>query len=866
MRKGDGQNRILGLDPKADRRQDVIWALAVAVLASALYLATLRPDVGGTEDSPKFQFLGQVLGTAHTPGYPFYTIVTYVFTRVPLGTLAYRVNLFSAVCGVLSCLCIFWMARRLGVSRLLSASAALAAATSFPVWSNSITAEVYTLAALMSALTILWLMIWADSGKRAWLYAACAIFAAGLGNHLTIVGLLPAALIYGVFKDRSVLQPRVIAIAAVIGSLGVLQYGFIALRTVQRAPYLEARATTLHGVYDVIIARDVSWARFYQAADKVVGIEVPMLLDGIRVHMGTVTIGLVIFALIIAAWRRQYDVWLIVGGAAGTLGMIANLWGDVVGFITPVVVLLWPLAAYGLHAAVRGLTDRDGALAAVGALTLVLPINNVVRWQPSIEIITQPGDTPALRALYGRLPDGSALVAENYFIARILNYLHFSNEYRPDPNPRLLFNDAGQVREAAAEGQPVYALDGAMPWLTSQGLIFEPTPLSRQPFERWLARQPTGTVVIAAAAGRVLPVDWLPDAQRAIGNRPANFSALAWTTGGSIARLEQSDTSLVLSQPAGPDGLVLTATVGDDGPRIQWGEDVLSAIDRGLMVVVITPSGRVSGNWTFGPAEDFAAQAAPAAWVYRGERPCTVLRPGQRTDVSTVLADGGWLATIEGAGKGTIALDGGGSQDTWRHGPWSGRGQAGVEPGLPRLWLDGARASRSVFSLSVPRPQSPVSATLESGSVTAAQVCHVAIPEWPATGALDVGTAGEARFGDGWHSAEHMGQQRYRWSARQSTMRWRMPQPSDLRFILRVRAAHASGATLRASINGSEVASCALPAGNWTDCPVSVSAANTREGINELVLSSDTSAAADRASDSRELAFVMQAGRVRVGR
>ena len=81
-------------------RRDVVWAIAVALLTGTLFLVTLRPDVGGTEDSPKFQFLGQVLGTAHTPGYPFYTIATYLFTRVPLGTLAYRVNLFSAVCGV----------------------------------------------------------------------------------------------------------------------------------------------------------------------------------------------------------------------------------------------------------------------------------------------------------------------------------------------------------------------------------------------------------------------------------------------------------------------------------------------------------------------------------------------------------------------------------------------------------------------------------------------------------------------------------------------------------------------------------------------------------------------------------------------
>jgi hypothetical protein len=249
-------------------RSDLWWAIAIALLTGTLYLVTLRADVGGTEDSPKFQFLGQVLGTAHTPGYPFYTLATYAFTRVPLGTLAYRVNLFSAVGGVLSCVIIFLMARRLGVSRLLSAAAALACATGFPLWSNAITAEVYTLSALMSAWTVYLLIAWVQTRTPWRLYAACAVFAAGLGNHLTIVGLLPAALIYGIVKDRGVLRPRVIGIAAIIGALGVLQYGFIALRTIQGAPYLEARATTVRGVFDVIIARDVSWARFYQAADN----------------------------------------------------------------------------------------------------------------------------------------------------------------------------------------------------------------------------------------------------------------------------------------------------------------------------------------------------------------------------------------------------------------------------------------------------------------------------------------------------------------------------------------------------------------------------------------------------------------------
>src|SRR5688572_4800585 len=374
----------------------------------------------------------------------------------------------------------------------------------------------------MSAWTVYLLMAWSASAKASTsaeasadksapkhshvlLYAACAVFAAGFGNHLTIVGLLPAALLYGIARDRGVLKPGVIGVAAVIGAIGVAQYGFIALRTIQGAPYLEARATTWRGVYDVIIARDVAWARFYQAADKVVGIEVPMLLDGLRIHMGTATVILVVIAIGIAAWRRNYDALLIAGGAAGTLAMIANLWGDVVGFITPVVVLLWTLAAYGLETVVRAIRPRDHAVNAVAVAALALPIWNVFAIYPRLQPLLNPGDAPALREIHARLPPNSAVVAHNYFVARILNYLDFSNEYEPDPSPKLLFNDVNQVKAAAAEGRQVFALEEAVRWLTSQGLLFEPTPLTQQRWATWFGSLPDGVAIAEVTAGTQMP-------------------------------------------------------------------------------------------------------------------------------------------------------------------------------------------------------------------------------------------------------------------------------------------------------------------------------------------------------------------------
>ena len=57
---------------KSVSRGDLYWAIAIALLTGTLFLVTLRADVGGTEDSPKFQFLGQVLGTAHKNGVKHY--------------------------------------------------------------------------------------------------------------------------------------------------------------------------------------------------------------------------------------------------------------------------------------------------------------------------------------------------------------------------------------------------------------------------------------------------------------------------------------------------------------------------------------------------------------------------------------------------------------------------------------------------------------------------------------------------------------------------------------------------------------------------------------------------------------------------
>jgi hypothetical protein len=531
-----------------------------------------------------------------------------------------------------------------------------------------------------------------------------------------------------------------------------------------------------------------------------------------------------------------------------------------------VIVLLWPLAAFGLESIVRAIRPRDSAVNAVAMAVLALPLWNLFAIYPAIEPLRRPGDGPALRALYPRLPPNSAVVAHNYFIARIFNYLDFSNEYDPDPSPKFIQSDVNQVRAAAAEGRQVFALEEAVGWLQSQGLQFERTPLSQQPFDRWIDRHLDGTTIAAASAGMILPAAWLPanDNHSIRGStRPANFAVWTWTKGDGNARIEQEDSPVSIAQELG--GRPLAITSSDEGPLIKWGDDVLAATDRGMVAVVINPSGRVVARWHFSDEHEPGADAPPIAFVLRGDSPCAVLRTGQAVDVSHIVSEGGWYATIDGRQiPAAISIAGGGAAADWRHLLVNGRGKADVDAEHSRLLLDGAPGTRAVFQLSLPANQPPVHATLES-SDHAVRVCKIPVPALRPTGALETGPASDAHFGVGWHSAEDAGTQHFRWSRRTSTLRWRMDSPSPMRFLLPLRAAHAEGATIRAAINGVDVGTCVLPKGSWSECRLGAAADQTRSGINELTLTSDT-LAPGREGDRRELAFVMQSGRVRGGR
>ncbi|MCM3880082.1 MAG: DUF2723 domain-containing protein, partial [Vicinamibacterales bacterium] len=328
-------------------RRDFLIAALVAGGALALYLATLQPGMGGPEDTPKFQFLGYVLGTAHPPGYPLYVLLTHAFVQLPIRTIAYRANLFSAVMAAFACGVAYIIGRQAGAGRWASICAALALAAGPGFWKAAVFAEVYSLAAAIGALTIAFLQSWGVRHGAKRLLAAVATFALGLGNHLTIVGLLPAGAWYILIRHRKALTLRLVAACIAVLFLGVSQYWFIVVRTRQLSTYLESRATSISELVSVVTAQRFANERFAFGPTALLTKQVPAVASVVRQEMQMIGVLLLAIGVVAAVWRRNTAAILVIASAGGLLGMVINLAGDIQGFITPVVVFLWPLAALG---------------------------------------------------------------------------------------------------------------------------------------------------------------------------------------------------------------------------------------------------------------------------------------------------------------------------------------------------------------------------------------------------------------------------------------------------------------------------------------------------------------------------------------
>src|SRR5438445_7490383 len=171
------------------------------------YWWTLAPDLT-LEDCGELAVGSFYAGVPHPPGYPVWTIYTWLWTLLPIANIAYRVALSSAFAGALGCGLLALMVSRgssmmiEGVAELKSIErrwesalcmvAGLAAGMLLGfngfMWSQAVIVEVYTLSVLSLTGVLCCLLRWIHAPhQRRYLYLAFFWFGICFNNHQSLL-------------------------------------------------------------------------------------------------------------------------------------------------------------------------------------------------------------------------------------------------------------------------------------------------------------------------------------------------------------------------------------------------------------------------------------------------------------------------------------------------------------------------------------------------------------------------------------------------------------------------------------------------------------------------------------------------------
>ncbi len=185
-------------DSSAAGRADTLFFFLALFVPFLIYGRTLCPSVF-TGDSGELITAAHTLGIPHPPGYPLFCLLGKLFTFLPFGNVAYRLNLFSAFFSALTAGMVYLILLRLfSVTGIASSGRPLFALSGAcfygllkDVWFQSLSAEVYTLHAFFVALLLYLSIRWVVEKSDSLFFLITFLFGLGLGNHQTLLVFAP---------------------------------------------------------------------------------------------------------------------------------------------------------------------------------------------------------------------------------------------------------------------------------------------------------------------------------------------------------------------------------------------------------------------------------------------------------------------------------------------------------------------------------------------------------------------------------------------------------------------------------------------------------------------------------------------------
>ena len=460
----------------------------------AVYFSALAPGLtwaNGGGDGGDLITAAATGGIAHPTGYPLYLILARLFQLLPVGTLAFRTNLMSALVTALGAGLVYWI-----VSAYVSKTrqfpgwpAGLGAGFAFGlaplVWSQAVITEVY---ALQGFLVLLILALYIKPVEQASRSEAVRLsrwrgLALGLamGNHMTTLFLVPVCLLLGSMqsqpqRQQEAQQPSVwlrslrldgalLRTQLAWFALGLCLYLLIPLRAFVQPPVNWGNAITPERLWWLVSGN--TYQR-YSLPFTLGGLwEYPQMGAGLLWEQfglpGLVlgSLGLVVFG----ARSRLYalTLWMAAASLAFTLFYRPGDWQV---YLIPLFIAFAIWIGVGVDGLVRGLSLRHASFGL--GLTVLLTAYFLGRSAVYGDQVDASKDLRAEdfgREVLAAAPEDAMIFAEGDRAIFALWYFHLALRQRPDlavMASDLLHFDWYQ--ETLQSTYPTLVVPGPFPW------------------------------------------------------------------------------------------------------------------------------------------------------------------------------------------------------------------------------------------------------------------------------------------------------------------------------------------------------------------------------------------------------------------
>ena len=215
-------------------RSKTIFFMVIAFAGPfIIYVLTLeRKLIGG--DTTWYALQIPEMSIMVPTGYPTFSMFLKLFTFIPIGDLAYRLNLFSALFGGLTILFLFLTINRLIKNDILSLSSSLIFAFLYPYWYVANRLEFDTLNSFFIVLVLYSAVMYAGIKNRKFLYFFFFSLGLSLTNHPIAFFVVPAILLYVIIINPKIFKSvKAVLISIAYFILPLLSYFYLLIRSRQ---------------------------------------------------------------------------------------------------------------------------------------------------------------------------------------------------------------------------------------------------------------------------------------------------------------------------------------------------------------------------------------------------------------------------------------------------------------------------------------------------------------------------------------------------------------------------------------------------------------------------------------------------------